>query len=234
MFAPRRAPRVALSALALVWLACNKSAPSANAPPRASLPPLGQRSPAELAADSEVTAKLPVGHAPMGELPAGHPPMGELPAGHPPMGGGSGSGAGGMGELPPGHVPVDEQATPGGIEFDPKSVVTGELRLDPKLAARVQAGDVVFLMARVADADGNPGPLVAVKKLTAGKWPAAFELDGRDAMMTGTKMEGRVVITARVDKDGDAISKNPGDVTGKSKAVTLPAQKVVVNLDTVL
>ena len=53
-------------------------------------------------------------------------------------------------------------------------------------------------------------------------------------MVSGTKLHGKVVVTARVDKDGDAISKNPGDVTGVSRAVDVPAAKVVVTLDTVL
>jgi hypothetical protein len=138
------------------------------------------------------------------------------------------------GELPPGHPAIGGERTPGDIPFDPSSMVKGELRLDAKVKSKVQDGDVIFLMARVADAAGEPGQLLAVKKLAAGRWPQEFELDGRDAMMTGTKMQGRVVITARVDKDGDAISKNPGDVTGKSKAVELPANKVIVTLDTVL
>jgi hypothetical protein len=38
----------------------------------------------------------------------------------------------------------------------------------------------------------------------------------------------------RVDKDGDATSKNPGDVTGVSAAIVPPVDKLVVTLDTVL
>ena len=128
----------------------------------------------------------------------------------------------------------NEPRTPGGGDLDPKSVVSGELKLDPRVAAKVKEGDVIFLMARADDGGGGPGMLLAVKKLAVGKWPMAFQLDSRDAMMTGTKMQGRIVVNARVDKDGDAMSKNPGDVTGKSKAIELPAQKVVVMLDTVL
>jgi hypothetical protein len=38
---------------------------------------------------------------------------------------------------------------------------------------------------------------------------------------------------ARYDQDSDAISKQPGDVTGQVKA-TIPSEKLVLVLDTVL
>jgi hypothetical protein len=53
-------------------------------------------------------------------------------------------------------------------------------------------------------------------------------------MLAGTTLSGKVVVTVRVDKDGDAITKNPGDVTGQSKPVEPPKKDVVVALDTVL
>ena len=46
-------------------------------------------------------------------------------------------------------------------------------------------------------------------------------------MIAGTKLAGKVMVTVRVDKDGDAMTKNPGDVTGQSKPVEPPAKKVV-------
>ena len=52
-------------------------------------------------------------------------------------------------------------------------------------------------------------------------------------MMAGTQLAGKVSVNFRVDKDGDAITKNPGDVTGTATA-TPPVDKLVVTLDTVL
>ena len=113
-------------------------------------------------------------------------------------------------------------------------MIAGVLRLDDKVKAKVSDGDTIFLVARQADAAGGPGPILAVKKLTATKWPMSFQLDGRDAMMTGTSLSGKVVVGVRVDKDGDALTKNPGDVTGTSRAIDVPSEKIVVTLDTVL
>jgi hypothetical protein len=199
--------RALLCALALS--ACDKkpSVPSA-APPSAALPPLEEKNP-HAAAPSE----RPV-HEPSGQGSAG------LPVGHPPLGGGGG-----------GSMGSPEQTTPGNIAFDPKTVVSGVIRLDDKVKDKVKAGDVIYLVARNAE---QPGPPLAVKRLVAQSWPVTFQLDGRDAMIEGTKMAGKVTVNARVDKDGDAATKTPGDVSGTSRAIALPADKVVITLDTVL
>ena len=211
MFGFRRAPALALATFCLAG-GCEKKTPAA--PPAASrgLPPLGD--------DSEVPrpgAQSRLVHAPTGEAAA-------LAPGHPPMGEGAG--------LPPGHPPTGAAAEP--APFDPKLTIDGVLRLDDKVKDKVAGGETIFLVARAADPSGAPGPILAVKKLTAGRWPLAFSLDGRDAMMVGTKLSGRVVVSARVDKDGDAITKNPGDVVGSSRPVEVPASKVVITLDSVL
>jgi hypothetical protein len=205
--------RRALTALVLVAAlpsgGCEKK-PAAPPPPSTGLPPL--------AATPGIPKDHPE-HEPSAALPADHPAM---PPGHPSVGG-AGEGA------------IDPNATtPGDIPFDPKAVVSGVLRLDDKVKGKVASGDVIFLVARGADPSGAPGPVLAVKKLVASKWPLPFELDARDAMVSGTKLHGKVVVTARVDKDGDALTKNPGDITGTSRALELPADKVVVTLDTVL
>jgi len=201
---------------ALSLTACEKKSPSTSFT-SGGIPPL----------DDKALATAPINdhpeHAPQAANPAD--PHAGLPPGHPAIGGGAQMGATGAPA-----AAGDEAATPGDIPFDPKSVISGTLALDPKLKGKVADGDVIYLVARSAD---QPGPPLAVKRLTAGKFPMAFTLDGRDAMMAGTKMSGKVTVSARVDKDGDAMTKNPGDVTG-SKTVSVPANKVVLNLDTVL
>jgi hypothetical protein len=181
--------------------------------------------------------------------PSAMPPLdqpGGAPSGtasrpvHEPSGGGSGEG-----QLPAGHPPVmpGTAAAPSGfegatpvVEFDPKTVLSGVIKLDAKVKDKVQAGDTIFVVARKFDPKAMPGtgtPL-AVKKLIVAGWPLAFTLDSRDAMIVGTKIEGQVYVTARVDKDGDAMTKNPGDVAGQSKPFQPPSKTVVVPLDTAL
>jgi cytochrome c-type biogenesis protein CcmH len=209
---------VAAAALAgaLSIFGCDKKqAPSAASGPSGGIPPLDEKTMAAPIGDKPV-------HAPSAEAQDPHGGM-NLPPGHPQIGGGAAAPSGMAGG-------GGDTATPGDIPFDAKSVVQGTLQLDAKLKGKVADGDVIYLVARSAD---QPGPPLAVKRMTATKFPMAFELDGRDAMMAGTKMSGKVTITARVDKDGDAMTKNPGDITG-TKTVEVPANKVVLNLDTVL
>ncbi len=194
---------MAIVLFGMTAIGCERKPP----PKLGGLPPL---------TDSDKAAAV---HPPSGSvaMPANHPPM---PANHPAM--------------PANHPATPgatDEATPGGIPFDAKTVIAGQLRVADKVKDKVKEGDVIFIVVRSAD---QPGPPLAVRKVVASTFPMVFAIDGRDAMMAGTKLSGRVTVSVRVDKDGDAISKNPGDVTGISPPVTPPTDKLVVTLDTVL
>ena len=118
--------------------------------------------------------------------------------------------------------------------IDPGHRVAGTLAVDAKLKSRLSAGTAVFVVVKRAGADGTPsGPPLAVDKLTWAADGVAFELTEEQAMVAGTALSGDVVITARYDQDSDAMTKQPGDVTGQLR-VTVPAEHVKLTLDTVL
>jgi hypothetical protein len=222
----RRGASIALASGALLFVACNKK-DNAAPPPPSGIPPLDQPATAGTApTDHPVHPPTEVG-GDNAALPPGHP---QLPPGHPPMGNAAGGGEAG-GAAPSGAF---AGTTPGG-DFDPKTVLAGVIKLDGKVKSKVAAGDTIFVVARrYEEGATGPGTPLAVQKLTVGAWPLKFSLDSRDAMIAGTSLAGKVVVTVRVDKDGDAITKNPGDVTGQSKPVEPPKKDVVVALDTVL
>jgi hypothetical protein len=60
-----------------------------------------------------------------------------------------------------------------------------------------------------------------------------FARPERQAMIGGTQLTGDVVVTVRYDQDGDALTRQPGDVTGQAR-VKVPADAVALALDTVL
>ena len=138
---------------------------------------------------------------------AGMPPGMGMPAGHPDSG---------MGNLP----------TP------PSGEITGELRVADSMKDKIAAGDTIFVMARNA----ATGSLIAVVKVQAGgAFPLPFKLTGSDIMHSQTALAGKVKVEARVDKDNDAMTKNPGDVVGEAKElVSIPASGVVVTLEKTL
>jgi hypothetical protein len=118
--------------------------------------------------------------------------------------------------------------------IDPSRRVTGKIVVDPKVKDKVTPGTPVFLIVKRAGADGaTTGPPLAVDKLSWGSDGVAFELTEANAMVAGTELSGDVVVTARYDQDSDALTKEPGDVTGQVR-VTIPSDNIKLTLDTVL
>ena len=89
----------------------------------------------------------------------------------------------------------------------------------------------MFLAARRAGGPPGPGSMLAVQKLTAEDFPMRFSISNRDAMIPGIPFEGKVSITVRVDKDGDAMTRRKGDLYGEADGVKVGSQKVVISLD---
>jgi hypothetical protein len=162
-------------------------------------------------------------------MPPGHPDTSGMPPGHPdtsgmmPPGGGGGPDVTQMGFQPP-----DPNR-----KLDPNKRIRGSIKVDAKAKANVKAGGAIFLIVKKADANGAPsGPPLAVDKVTFADG-LRFELTEAHAMVAGTELTGDVVVSARYDQDSDAISKQPGDVTGMVR-VKIPAENVELKLDTIL
>lgn len=96
----------------------------------------------------------------------------------------------------------------------------------------LKRGTHVFLAARAADDNGKAvGPPVAVARLTYDGKPLAFTLTEADAMLgSATAFPSRVMLLARYDQDADAMTRQPGDLTGEL-VVDVPATAVVLRLD---
>ncbi len=117
--------------------------------------------------------------------------------------------------------------------IDPSHHLRGEITVKPELAAHVKDGGAVFLIAKRDGGNGTPsGPPLAVQKLA---WHSSlqFELTERNAMIAGTELTGDVIVVARFDQDGDALTKQPGDVMGQAR-IKVPSDAVAIVLDTVL
>jgi hypothetical protein len=147
--------------------------------------------------------------------------------------------------MPPGHPDVSKahggpDVTAMGLKgpdpnrpINPKNKVTGVIKVHAKAKDRVTAGGAVFVTVK-RSVDGAPsGPPLAVEKLTWATGDLPFEMTEKQAMIAGTELTGEVIVSARFDQDGDALSKQPGDVAGSIK-VTVPAEKVTLTLDDVL
>ena len=107
--------------------------------------------------------------------------------------------------------------------------IRGTLELAAGLEGSVPRGGVLFLIAR---RPGGGGPPVAVKRVQSPTFPMDFELGPDDRMIQAIPFAGPLLLTARVDGDGNATSREPGDLSGAASGPVDPgATGVTVRID---
>lgn len=106
--------------------------------------------------------------------------------------------------------------------------VTGTIAVDPAVADRAKPGDTLFLSARAAGVTG--GPPTWVRRIPVTSFPVEFSLGPNDAMMQGGPPPAEVVITARIDKDGNPTTKSAEDLEGKTAAIAPGTKGVTITL----
>jgi tetratricopeptide (TPR) repeat protein len=111
------------------------------------------------------------------------------------------------------------------------SQIEGVVDVDPKLKAKTDAHSVLFIIAR--STSSASGPPLAVRKITSPKFPAAFSLGAGDVMMPGTPFSGKVFLSARLDKDGNPTTKEPGNLAGvyRKNPAEVGSKKIEIVLD---
>ena len=70
---------------------------------------------------------------------------------------------------------------------------------------------MIFVIARAAGV--TSGPPVAVKRLPISTFPMTVDLSQSDSMM-GQPLPQKLRIEARIDSDGDPLTKDPKDPSG--------------------
>jgi hypothetical protein len=127
-------------------------------------------------------------------------------------------------ELPP---PPEVRGAPA-LAAESGEPIRGTLRLAPELEGAQPSGAVLFLIARTATA----GPPLAVKRIEAPSFPLDFEIGPADRMLASVPFAGVVLLTARLDADGNATSRTPGDLSGAAGQPVSPgASGVEIVLD---
>jgi cytochrome c-type biogenesis protein CcmH len=115
---------------------------------------------------------------------------------------------------PPGPPPESRRAAPSGSAGDASggdgSSITGVVRLAAALRDRVDAGDVLFVIARQGS-----GPPFAVTRVLAPRFPAAYRIGPENVMTPGASLRGEFTLSARLSKTGSAGPPQPGDLEGE-------------------
>jgi hypothetical protein len=109
--------------------------------------------------------------------------------------------------------------------------IRGVIRVSPELAGRMPQGAVLFLIARV----GAGGPPLAVQRIMGPSFPHEFSIGPDDRMIKARPFSGAIQLTARLDLDGNAMSRSPGDLQGSARAAHAPGDSgVEIVLDQLL
>lgn len=112
--------------------------------------------------------------------------------------------------------------------------ISGTISVDPKIQSKWDAQAVLFIIAHRADS--KAGPPLAVKKIERPVFPLAYSLGSENVMMQGTPFSGKVLLSARLDKDGNPMTNEAGNLLGeyKKNPVEIGSQHVDVVLDRVM
>lgn len=106
--------------------------------------------------------------------------------------------------------------------------ISGTIEIDPALVKNTADADTIFLIARPA----TGGPPLAVKRFSGKAYPYAFTLQTEDLMIQQEAVDVPLDLTVRVDKDGDAMTRKPGDLLGsyEKNPVSLEASGVAITV----
>ena len=103
------------------------------------------------------------------------------------------------------------------------SVVRGEIDLDEGVTP--EPGSVLFVIARKRGLSG--GPPLAVMRIGNPEFPQSFELGPEQVMIPTLRFEGPVSISARLDRDGNAMTREPSDPATVSVVEAMPGDEGV-------
>jgi cytochrome c-type biogenesis protein CcmH len=109
--------------------------------------------------------------------------------------------------------------------------ISGRVSVAPALAARIAAGDTLFIFARAAEGPRMP---LAILKRSGADLPLNFTLDDSMAMAPELKLSGfaSVVVGARLSKSGNAMPQS-GDLEGISAPLAERNSGIEIVIDTV-
>jgi hypothetical protein len=114
---------------------------------------------------------------------------------------------------PSAAAPAPAPATASSQPAQPAAAAfSGEITVSARAGKDAQKEtDVLFLMARES-AGGKPGRLLATQRHVKVTFPFHFEMSSKDVMVPGSPFSGPFIVNARLDRDGDPMTKGPDDL----------------------
>jgi len=117
----------------------------------------------------------------------------------------------------PGEGPGSPPPTSATAEGEP---IQGRIELAPGLEGAQPVDGVLFVIARAQGASG--GPPLAVLRIPAPRFPLEFTIGPADVMIPSMRFEGSLSLTARLDADGNAMTRGDEDLSSAVEGPVLP------------
>ena len=111
---------------------------------------------------------------------------------------------------------------------DGAAPISGSITLAPELEGQVPEGGILFIIARRGTGGGPP---LAVRRIPSPQFPLQFTIGPENVMIPSMKFEGEIRLSARLDGDGNAMTRNPGDLQGGLAESVAPGSEVVIVLE---
>lgn len=125
--------------------------------------------------------------------------------------------------MPPPRTAIQELGLEGAGSEASQASEGGEIRGTIRLAEGVTPGaGILFVIARAGG-----GPPLAVRKVDAGVFPVEFSIGASDVMMPGRRFEGDIALSARLDSDGNPMTRDPADLSGVVPSPVQPGATAV-------
>ena len=140
--------------------------------------------------------------------------------------GAMGAAAGGRGMAAPAESPSPAGSST--LSNAAGATIRGTVEIADTLYGERPANGLLFIIARTQPA----GPPLAVLRVPNPTFPYTFEIGQAQVMIPSLTFGGEVSLSARLDSDGNAMTKLPGDLVGSIEQPLSPgAEGAVLVLD---
>jgi hypothetical protein len=97
--------------------------------------------------------------------------------------------------------------------------ISGKVFLSAELAQELKSTAALYIMARSTDPAARM-PLAVLRIPQPLKFPLDFTLTDQHAMIPGNRLQGKVLLSARINQTGAAGPAQPGDIESRSGPLT--------------
>ncbi len=98
--------------------------------------------------------------------------------------------------------------------------IRGRIELAPGLEGAQPADGVLFVIARPQGVSG--GPPLAVLRVPDPRFPLEFTIGPENVMIPSMRFQGSLSLTARLDADGNAMTRGEADLSSAVEGPVLP------------